>query len=549
MERAFDLDNGGFGAAPKFPNPGASILLLTRHARTGRAHLIEMATRTLTAMARGGIRDHVGGGFHRYAVDERWRVPHFEKMAYDNAELLAAYAAGWLATGEPLDREVLLETARFFREVLTDPAGGFYGSQDADVGLEDDGDFFTWTPEEVEAALPPDEAEAVKLRYDVNAQGEMHHNPAKNVLFAALSPQEVARRTGREPAEVERLLAHGLRGLARARAARPAPHVDSTLYVNWNGLCISAFCRAYRALAREWEAETGAGGPSAAPRPQEAAGSAAPAGIVAETRAWLLEFARRTFERLWAEAHRPGVGFAHALRGGRPEVWGLLDDQAKMGVAALDLFEVTGERSFLERALEIAGRLRSDYEDPEAGGFHDLMKLDGLPAEAAPLAERHKPIEDDPVPSANGTAAQLFVRLAALTGSREHAGTARRTLLAFQREARVLAHHAAAHLLALDAYLTPEVRAVVVGDPAEAATRTLLDAAWGAWRPHAIVHPLDPAAVPGATLPAEMAAMLASAGEERRAGGAVAYVCAAGVCAAPTSDPAETARLVRELGR
>jgi uncharacterized protein YyaL (SSP411 family) len=229
-------------------------------------------------------------------------------------------------------------------------------------------------------------------------------------------------------------------------------------------------------------------------------------------------------------------------------VWGLLDDQVKMGVAALDLFEVTGKRSFLERALEIARSLPSEYEDTDAGGFHDL-KLDRLPAEAAPLAERHKPIEDDPLPSANGTAAQFFVRLTALTGSREHAETARRTLLAFQREAQVLAHHAAAYLLALDAYLAPEVRAAVVGDPSAAATRALLDAAWGAWRPHAIVHPLDPAAEPGATLPLEMSAMLVKAGDGGRLDGAVAYVCAAGVCAAPTSDPAETARLMRDLGR
>ncbi len=523
LERSFDLDYGGFGTAPKFPNPGALTFLLARRFRTGREHLAEMATRTLSVMARGGIHDQVGGGFHRYAVDQRWIVPHFEKMSYDNAELLAAYAAGWLATGEPLYRETLLDTARFFGEVLTDPAGGFFGSQDADVGLDDDGDYFTWTPEEVDAALTPEEAAVVKLCYHVHPNGEMHHDAAKNVLFVALSPQQIARQLSREPAEVERLLESGLRGLARARAARPAPYVDTTLYVNWNGLCVAAYCRAFRALA------AGAG-----------------PGNDGEARAHLLDFARRTFERLWAEAWDPERGFAHALRERRPQIWGLLDDQVKMGLAALELFELTGTRSFLERAEEIARLLPRDYEDAENGGFFDL-RADREP-EARPLAERHKPIEDDPVPSANGTAAQIFLRLATLTGSAAHRETARRTLVAFGREAQALAHHAAAYLIALDVYFTGDVRAVVVGDPASAETRALLDAAWGTWRPHAIVHPLDPAEASGAVLPPEAAAMLARA-SATRAAPAAAYVCAGRVCAPPTSDPAELTRLLRELGR
>jgi hypothetical protein len=442
-------------------------------------------------------------------------------MAYDNAELLAAYAIGWMATREPLFRETMLDTIRFLSGVLSDPSGGFYGSQDADVGLHDDGDYFTWTVAEVDAALPADQAEVVKLRYHVHAEGEMHHDPARNVLFASLSPQEIARRVGKDPAEVERLLESGMQDLLRARAARHAPAVDATLYVNWNGLCISAFCRACRALAASHETDP----------------------AIERVRADLLHDAYHAFNRLWVEAFDPARGFAHVLGSDGPRVWGLLDDQVKMGLAALDLFELTGHREILEQATAIANIVRRDYEDVENGGFFDVRAGEG--GEAAPLAERQKPIEDDPLPSANGTAAQLFLRLALLTGSDEHRDTARRTLLAFRREAQALAHHTTAYLLALDAYLAPQVRAIVAGARGSEAGTKLLETAWSTWRPYAAVHPLEPAEVPEAGLPPELPAMLASA--ER--GRPMAYVCAGTACAPPTSDPAELARVLHEFGR
>src|SRR2546428_839362 len=190
MARLFDIRYGGFGTAPKFPHPAACEFLLARWHDTREDWIREVVEKTLTAMARGGIRDHVGGGFHRYAVDERWIVPHFEKMAYDNAELLHVYLSGYAALGTPLFKEVAQGIVDWVLAVLADrERGAFYTSQDADTGFGDDGDYWTWTPDEVRDALQDEKAyQVVRHVYDVETEGEMHHNPRKNVLWWRESP-------------------------------------------------------------------------------------------------------------------------------------------------------------------------------------------------------------------------------------------------------------------------------------------------------------------------------------------------------------------------
>ena len=199
LTQLFDLRNGGFGKAPKFPHASAVDLLFERFRQAGEKHLLAMAETTLEKMAKGGVYDQLAGGFHRYSVDERWLVPHFEKMSYDNSELLRNYLYGWQVTRNPLLKETAESIIGWVNQELSDQAhGGFYASQDADYSLDDDGDYFTWTLGELRAALSPDEARVMELYYDVEAHGEMHHNPEKNVLWIARGSAEIGRASCRE---------------------------------------------------------------------------------------------------------------------------------------------------------------------------------------------------------------------------------------------------------------------------------------------------------------------------------------------------------------
>ncbi len=249
--RMFDIRNGGFGQSPKFPHAAAIDLLLERYQSTKEQALLTVVEKTLEKMALGGVYDQLGGGFHRYSVDERWLVPHFEKMSYDNSELLRNYLHGYQVTGRALFRETAEGIISWVNEVLSDQArGGFYGSQDADQTLDDDGDYFTWTLEEVRSALTAEEARAIELYYDVEAHGEMHHNPAKNVLWVARSAEDVARDLKLDESGARLLIARAKGKLLEARRKRQTPAIDTTSYVSWNAMFASAYLEAARVLDR-----------------------------------------------------------------------------------------------------------------------------------------------------------------------------------------------------------------------------------------------------------------------------------------------------------
>jgi len=247
----FDDTNGGFSRAPKFPHPQAIDLLLDRcqFAASGRAQLLTIAQTTLEHMARGGVYDQLAGGFHRYSVDEAWRVPHFEKMSYDNSELLKNYLHGWQVTGDALFRRTAETIIGWVDDVLPDrERGGFYASQDADQTLDDDGDYFTWSLEELAAALTPEEARAAELHYGVEEIGQMHHNSKKNTLCIASERAEIAGAMAVPEPHVEEWLASGKRKMLAARRARPEPFVDRTHYVSWNAMFCSTYLEAARVL-------------------------------------------------------------------------------------------------------------------------------------------------------------------------------------------------------------------------------------------------------------------------------------------------------------
>ncbi|HYA96659.1 MAG TPA: thioredoxin domain-containing protein, partial [Methylomirabilota bacterium] len=332
----FDVKNGGFGRAPKFPHASAVDLILERYQQTNEKHLLNIAETTLEKMARGGVYDQLAGGFHRYSVDERWLVPHFEKMSYDNSELLRNYLHGWRVASNPFLRETAEGIIGWVNEALSDQSnGGFFASQDADYSLEDDGDYFTWTLEELRGALSPEEARVMELYYDVEARGEMHHNPAKNVLWIARDAAAIASTLGGEESEVRLTIASAKGKMLAARLPRPTPFVDNTMYTAWNAMFVSAYLDAARVLG----------------------GS-----IGRNCRA----FALKTLDRMLGEAWSESRGFRHRI--GEPALEGSLDDQVAGVNALLDAWEATVDARYFRAARLTLDQTIARYGDPEHGG-------------------------------------------------------------------------------------------------------------------------------------------------------------------------------------
>jgi uncharacterized protein YyaL (SSP411 family) len=498
--RQFDMRNGGFGRAPKFPHPAAVNFLAERYQATGHRHLLAVVETTLTKMARGGVYDQIGGGFHRYSVDERWCVPHFEKMSYDNAPLLENYVRAWQLTGDPLFREIAEGIIRWTGEVLSAPAdpgspAGFYSSQDADISLDDDGDYFTWTQDEVRAALAEDEALAMELYYDVEPAGEMHHHPEKNVLWVARGFTEIATRMGKTEKEVETLLVAGRKKLLEARAKRPTPAVDRALYTGWNAMYASAYLEAGRVLDRRD----------------------------------CVEFALRALDRLLAEAWDEQRGFRHRVGG--PRLDGSLEDQAFAIAALLDAFEATLARPYFQAAVCAADLMIDLYADAEGGGFFDRSRL------AAPmggLEVRRKPLQDSPSASGNSCAAAALLRLYAYTGEARYRDCAQQTLEAFAGLAPQFGLFAASYALAAGMLLSPPAQVVILGGAGDPAADQLERAALGVYRFGKAVLRVTPGHLASNVLPPALAATLPHVTGE----GAQALVCAGGVCRPPVTDPA-----------
>ena len=503
MGGAFDVRYGGFGGQPKFPHPAAVEFLLARWWDSGEAWPRDVAERTLAAMALGGMHDQIGGGFHRYAVDARWIVPHFEKMSYDNAELLKAYVHAYAALGKPLYRDVAEGIVRWAMEVLADrEKGGFGASQDADVGLDDDGDYFTWTVDEARAVLGDAEWEAARRRWDIEPQGEMHHDPRRNVLFVARSAAQVAGDVGVMEAEAERLLASAAEKLRAAREGRPAPFVDRTRYTAWNAMLAEAFLDAAAVLGRE------------------------------ECRA----FALLTLERLWAETWREGEGVAHhpGSAGAAP----LLDDQVQAASAAISAYEHTGDERWIRRALDLAAIVVRRFRDPE-GGFFDVAD-GGSGAGTGLLAERAKPVQDAPSPSPNAVAALVFLRLHALTGDAAHRAEAEAALHAFAGAAAELGVFAATYCRALDALLKGMTTIVV----ANTTTTNLATTALRTYHPRKVVVRVAESDPHHLSLITPHPSLIT-----HHPSPPYALVCTGTSCSAPARDAAELARAMDSLGR
>jgi len=470
----FDEANGGFGSAPKFPHPAALDLVMDQYVRTGSSNeeLRMIFVQTLEKMARGGVYDQLAGGFHRYSVDERWTVPHFEKMCYDNSELLKNYVHAYQATGNEFFAAVARDIIRWMDEWLSDRAhGGFYASQDADISMDDDGDYFTWTLEETKAALDADEAAVAALYYDIQEVGDMHHNPAKNVLCIRNSPEEIAQRLNIPEDRVRTLLAAAQKKMYAARLLRPTPYVDKTVYAGWNAMCVSAYLEAAKVLD------------------------------LAEAR----HFALRSLDRLLAEGWNGGpkptaagegahptlrhvIAYSEAFSDARAErredagaitipVPGVLDDYAFAVIACLDAYEATADLSYFRFARSIAEAMVAGFFDPEAGGFFDVRAAaDGASTKQTALGilgTRRKPFQDSPTPAGNSAAAIALLRLHGYSGDAgnndvanhdaSYRDRAERTLEVYAGVAGQHGIFAATYGLAVVRFIQPHTQVVVVG--------------------------------------------------------------------------------------
>jgi uncharacterized protein YyaL (SSP411 family) len=489
MLRLFDPVHGGFGSQPKFPYPGAITLLLHRWFDQPSEQLRGVIDRTLEGMARGGIFDQLGGGFHRYSVDAEWIVPHFEKMSYDNSELLKVYLDGYALLGTAEYADTARNIVRWVREVLADPDGGYGASQDADVGLDDDGDYFTWTREEAGAVLTSEELEVAAAYYDIGTAGEMHHNPGKNVLFVSAPLPEIARRLGRDVDQLERLLQSSRAKLLAARSRRTAPFVDRTRYTNWNAMMASAMLRA---------------------------------GIVLND-AWASDHALRTLDRLRTESSEPDA-VAHTPGG----LTGLLDDQVQVAAASLDAYEVTGQVAWLNWSERLMERVWRDYWDGKKGGLFDTAP--GASPREGLLPEPAKPVQDTPTPSPNGVAGIVLARLHELTGDPRWKERAGALLSVFAGRAAELGLHAATYLLAVDWAVNPSFHLAVVGDAQDPVAREMHRAALATFVPRRVIQRLSPAEVAGRPLPPVMRAMVSQGSTPR------GYACSGSSCSPPAED-------------
>ncbi|HEY6336936.1 MAG TPA: thioredoxin domain-containing protein [Candidatus Sulfotelmatobacter sp.] len=545
--KMFDAQHGGFGQAPKFPHPSALDLMIERYARGGGAsniesppyrkerdrmgrtrlddgHLHNLIVTTLEGMANGGVYDQLAGGLHRYSVDERWVVPHFEKMCYDNSELLKNYAHGYQATGSEFFANVARDIIRWMDEWLSDrERGGFYASQDADINMDDDGDYFTWTLDETRAALTEEEAKVAALHYDINEIGEMHHNPSKNVLYVRAPVEEIARRLSLTSQRITELLASAKRKMYAARLLRSTPYVDKTVYVGWNSLCVSAYLEAAkvlgldgarrfalrsldRVLAEAWKARA---------HTQELAHEAS-----AATRALLLHVVSYSDPK--AE-HR--------------EVAGLLDDYAFTVLACLDAYEATGDLSYFKFAQAIGDAMIAKFYDAVDGGFFDSE----LPAEGkvlGVLATRRKPLQDSPTPAGNPMAAIALLRLHHYTGDAGYLDKAERTLATFAGVAEQFGIFVATYGIAVAHFVESPVQVVVIaGERAESANE-LHAAANAPFAFHKSTLRLTANEAVGQNLPPALAATIPHL-PLLKSGQSFAVLCSGSACQSPVTDAQE----------
>ncbi len=490
----FDRVDGGFSSAPKFPQPSLLSLLLRYARRTRDTGAEAMVTTTLDKMAAGGIYDQVGGGFHRYSTDAQWLVPHFEKMLYDNAQLAVVYLEAWQHTGDPAYQRVAREILDYVAREMVSPEGGFYSATDADSptpsGHDEEGWFFTWTPEELELLLGADDAAVVSAAYGVTKQGNFE---GRNILHRAKTDREVAAELRIAPKRVAEVLANARRILYDARGLRPPPIRDDKIIAAWNGMMISAFARAGWILEEVRYIEIGA------------------------------HAARFVLDEMRAE----DGALVRTYRNGKKAASSFLDDYASMVGACLDLYEATGDVVWLKRAVELQSDQDARYLDAQGGGYYLT------PSEGETLLVREKPAYDRAVPSGNSVAASNLLRLHDLTGDATWRHTAERLFALMGLRATRSPNGYPLLLVALDRYYDTPLEIAVVAPLSRQEAGPLVKRLRETFVPNKAFAVLTDAEA------AEQQAQVPwLEGKRAMRGKSTAYVCERGRCDLPTPNPA-----------
>ena len=419
LAHAYDPDHGGFGPAPKFPNAGVYELFLRHYHHSKEPRFLEMVVHTLTKMAEGGIYDHLGGGFHRYSVDEKWLVPHFEKMLYDNAQLVRIFALAYRVTGIDLFKRVVAQTINYLLREMLHSEGGFYSTQDADSQGEE-GKFYVWNRAEIRRILGEDTSEIFARIYDVSDYGNFE---GQNILHPILTWEQAGKLFKRDPSDIERLMGDARSKLFEAREKRIKPFRDEKIIISWNGLMLSGLAEAIKIS------------------PEHA----------------YFEAANRTLGLVFNHMFRDGL-LLHTCRDGVGKFSGHLDDYALLAVGLLDLYEATFDPSALDRAIRLAKTMIEEFWDDTEGGFFYTGKSHEK------LISRTKPVFDASVPSANAMATQLLLRLHYFTGTNDYLEKAEK-VLRLNYDAIVNQPFGFAHMLcALDFYLEKPREIVLVGE-------------------------------------------------------------------------------------
>ncbi|NQU20095.1 MAG: thioredoxin domain-containing protein [Candidatus Nealsonbacteria bacterium] len=495
LSRQFDPEWGGFGGAPKFPPSGAIALLLRQHAHSGDDRLLRMATVTLDRMARGGMYDQLGGGFHRYSVDARWLVPHFEKMLYDNALLCEVYLEAWQVTGNDLYRRVAAGILDYVVRDMTDARGAFHCAEDADSeGVE--GKFYVWQSDEIMAVLGDKDGTLFCDYYGVSAEGNFEGH---NILNVPRSPAEFLRGKDLTEAQFQDRLAEMRQKLLDRRSRRVRPGKDNKILAAWNGMMISALARGYQVLGDQR----------------------------------YLDAARNAADVVLTDMVRDGqLQRAYRKTGTLP---GYLDDYAEMADGLVDLYQADFDLGWLRAADELTGRMVADFWDTKDGSFFFTS------AAHKDLLVRTKPFYDGAVPAGNSTATLVLLRLAKLLDNRDYADKAETVLRSMGNEMQARPQAALNLLRALDFHLRPTREIAVVGSATDRQTRNFLDIIHGRFLPNKILALREPGTDESDAID-EFVPLLK--GKQMIAGKTTVYVCENYTCKAPVNDPAALERIL-----
>jgi uncharacterized protein YyaL (SSP411 family) len=464
---------------------------LSQHRRTGDLDALWMAELTLEKMAHGGVYDQLGGGFHRYSVDAIWLVPHFEKMLYDNAQLLRTYLHAWQVTGRPLYRRIVEETIDYVLREMTAPAGGFYSTQDADSEGHE-GKFFVWTPQEIEALLDPHTAAIFGDFYGVSARGNFE---GKNILSVVRSVEQVAQRFKCSPAEVETALTQGRTVLFAQRETRIKPGRDEKILTEWNGLMIHALAECGVVLDR-------------------------PDALAAADRAasFILTNMTQADGRLY-----------RSYKDGQARFNAYLEDYAALARGLIALYESTFELRWLGEAAQLTQLMFEQFHDAANGGFFQT----GIDHEQ--LVARRKDFVDNAIPSGNSLATETLLRLAVFLDKDDYRREAARILL-MMKDAMARQPTGFGRLLSvLDMLLAPSQEIAIIGDPADAATQALLATVRRRYLPHTVV---------ALARPDEESMLPLLQGRGLVGGKPAAYVCENYACQLPVTSAEDLAKML-----